>query len=45
MPEDSPDAKLEATRGYGAEIVMYDRYSDNREEIGARLAEVMWDRQ
>jgi len=38
MPEDSPDAKLEATRGYGAEIVMYDRYADNREEIGARLA-------
>jgi threo-3-hydroxy-L-aspartate ammonia-lyase len=38
MPEDSPDVKLEATRGYGAEIVMYDRYADNREEIGARLA-------
>src|SRR5260370_4167460 len=38
MPEDSPAAKLEATRGYGAEIVMYDRYSADREEIGARLA-------
>ena len=38
MPEDSPDAKLEATRGYGAEIVMYDRYADDREDIGARLA-------
>jgi threo-3-hydroxy-L-aspartate ammonia-lyase len=38
MPEDSPAAKLEATRGYGAEIVTYDRYADNREEIGARLA-------
>ena len=38
MPEDSPAAKLEATRGYGAEIVMYDRYADDREEIGARLA-------
>ncbi len=38
MPEDSPAAKLEATRGYGAEIVMYDRYADDREEIGAHLA-------
>jgi threonine ammonia-lyase medium form len=38
MPEDSPAAKLEATRGYGAEIVMYDRYADDREEIGAQLA-------
>ena len=38
MPEDAPDAKLEATRGYGAEIVMYDRFAENREEIGARLA-------
>ncbi len=39
MPEDAPTAKLEATRGYGAEIVPYDRYSESREEIGARLAE------
>jgi threonine dehydratase len=38
MPEDAPAAKLEATRGYGAEIVMYDRFGDDREEIGARLA-------
>ena len=38
MPEDSPEAKLEATRGYGAEIVMYDRYADDREQIGAQLA-------
>jgi len=39
MPEDAPDAKLEATRGYGAEIVLYDRFAENREEIGSRLAE------
>jgi threo-3-hydroxy-L-aspartate ammonia-lyase len=39
MPEDAPDAKLEATRGYGAEIVLYDRVAQNREEIGARLAQ------
>ena len=39
MPEDAPDAKLEATRGYGAEIVLYDRFAQNREEIGAQLAQ------
>ncbi len=38
MPEDAPAAKLEATRGYGAEVVPYDRWSANREEIGAQLA-------
>jgi threonine dehydratase len=39
MPEDAPAAKVDATRGYGAEIVMYDRWSESREELGARLAE------
>ena len=39
MPEDAPAAKLDATRGYGAEIVPYDRWNESREEIGARLAE------
>jgi threonine dehydratase len=38
MPEDAPQAKLEATRGYGAEVVTYDRWTESREEIGARLA-------
>src|SRR5581483_6094585 len=38
IPEDAPAAKLEATRGYGAEIVPYDRYTQSREELGARLA-------
>ena len=38
MPEDAPAAKLEATRGYGAEIVGYDRWTDDREEIGSRIA-------
>ncbi len=38
MPEDAPPAKLDATRGYGAEIVPYDRWTDSREEIGARIA-------
>ena len=38
MPEDAPTAKLEATRGYGAEVVTYDRWTESREEIGAALA-------
>jgi threo-3-hydroxy-L-aspartate ammonia-lyase len=38
MPEDAPAAKLDATRGYGAEIVTYDRWTERREEIGAGLA-------
>ena len=39
MPEDAPASKLAATRGYGGEIVSYDRYRQSREEIAARLAE------
>jgi threonine dehydratase len=39
MPEDSPRSKLDATADYGAEIVTYDRYSEDREAIGGRLAE------
>jgi threo-3-hydroxy-L-aspartate ammonia-lyase len=39
MPEDAPTLKLDATRGYGAEVVTYDRYSEDREAIGTRLAE------
>ncbi|CAN0619084.1 L-threo-3-hydroxyaspartate ammonia-lyase [Burkholderia multivorans] len=39
MPHDAPAAKLEATRGYGGEVITYDRYTENREEIGARLAQ------
>jgi threonine dehydratase len=38
MPADTPAAKLDAVAGYGAEIVTYDRYTDNREEIGQRIA-------
>jgi threonine dehydratase len=39
MPEDAPAAKVDATRGYGAEIITYDRFADSREELGARLAQ------
>jgi threo-3-hydroxy-L-aspartate ammonia-lyase len=38
MPEDAPAGKVDATRGYGAEIVSYDRYREDRAEIGAALA-------
>ena len=38
MPHDAPRAKVAATRGYGAEVVVYDRYTEDREAIGRRLA-------
>ena len=38
MPADAPRIKVENTRGYGAEIVFYDRYRDVREEIAQRIA-------
>jgi threonine dehydratase len=38
MPHDSPAIKLAATRGYGAEVVIYDRFTEDREAIGRRLA-------
>jgi threonine dehydratase len=38
MPADTPPAKLDATRGYGAEVVTYDRYHEDREALGAALA-------
>lgn len=38
MPEDAPQMKIEATRSYGAEVILYDRYRESREEIGDQLA-------
>jgi threo-3-hydroxy-L-aspartate ammonia-lyase len=38
MPADAPRSKLEATRGYGGQVVIYDRYRENREAVAARLA-------
>lgn len=38
MPHDTPAIKLAATRGYGAEVVIYDRFTEDREAIGRRLA-------
>ncbi|MFJ3948871.1 threo-3-hydroxy-L-aspartate ammonia-lyase [Streptomyces libani] len=39
MPEDSPKSKTDATAGYGAEIVRYDRYTGDRVALGRQLAE------
>ncbi len=38
MPSDAPRIKLDATRGYGGEIVLYDRDSERREDLAERLA-------
>lgn len=38
MPEDAPAVKIEATRGYGAEIVLYDKRKEVREEVAERTA-------
>jgi threonine dehydratase len=38
MPSDAPRAKIEGTRAWGAEVVLYDRWTESREEIGARIA-------
>ena len=37
MPEDAPEAKIDGTRGYGAEVVLYDRHARSREEIAAEV--------
>ena len=38
MPADAPQVKVEGTRAEGAEIIFYDRRTESREEIAARLA-------
>jgi threonine dehydratase len=38
MPRDAPAIKVAATRGYGAEVVLYDRRTEDREAIGRQLA-------
>ena len=39
MPLDAPAAKVAATRGYGAAVILFDRYTEDREAIGRRLAQ------
>jgi threonine dehydratase len=38
MPHDAPELKVLATKGYGGEVITYNRYTEDREEIGRRLA-------
>ena len=38
MPQDAPEVKIAATRGYGAEIILYDRTTTTREELAQNLA-------
>jgi len=38
MPADAPTVKIEATRGYGAEVVLYDRRETTREEVAEKIA-------
>ena len=38
MPQDAPLSKMQATRGYGGDVVTYDRYREDREDIARRLA-------
>lgn len=38
MPMDAPAIKITATRGYGGEVVFYDRYKEDREALGRKLA-------
>ena len=39
MPADAPNAKLDATREYGAELITYDRYTEDRSALAKRYAE------
>ncbi|CAG9197396.1 L-threo-3-hydroxyaspartate ammonia-lyase [Paraburkholderia sabiae] len=39
MPQDAPQMKVEATKGYGGNVVLYDRYTEDREQIGRDLAQ------
>lgn len=39
MPEDAPASKMAATRSYGAQVVTYDRYTEDREAISRKLAQ------
>ena len=34
MPKDAPKIKIQATIGYGGNVIFYDRYKESREEIG-----------
>src|SRR5262249_30091730 len=39
MPRDAPALKVAATKGYGGQVVLYDRYGEDREAISRKLSE------
>ncbi|AVF39361.1 serine dehydratase [Pandoraea apista] len=39
MPQDAPQMKIDATRGYGTEVILFDRYKEDREALASRLAQ------
>ncbi len=39
MPQDAPEAKVNATRGYGGEVMLFDRYKQDREALTRQLAD------
>ena len=39
MPYDAPKTKIDATKGYGATVIQYDRYKEDREAIARDLSE------
>jgi threonine dehydratase len=38
MPQDAPQAKVDATRGYGAEVITFDRFTQDREQLTRAIA-------
>ncbi|MEB3766452.1 threo-3-hydroxy-L-aspartate ammonia-lyase [Acinetobacter sp. MD2] len=38
MPKDAPNIKIAATKAYGADVIFYDRYTQNREQIAEKIA-------
>ncbi|HTV71787.1 MAG TPA: threo-3-hydroxy-L-aspartate ammonia-lyase [Rhizobiaceae bacterium] len=38
MPSDAPSSKIAGTKGYGAEVVLYDRYTEDREALSKKIA-------
>jgi threonine dehydratase len=39
MPADAPAIKIANTKAYGAEVVLYDRYKESREDVGGKIAD------
>ena len=39
MPSDAPQMKIDNTRGYGADVILYDRWGEDRDTLGKEAAE------